>query len=107
MQINKIMKALSHPVRRDIIARLKQKALSAGELAKKYDVSKPTMSAHFTALKDAGLVYAERDGVKITYHVNVTVVEEALTMLMSLLGAGNELSENSSDLQPVKTGDGL
>lgn len=90
MQINMILKALSHPIRRDIIARLRDGAMTAGDLAAAYDVSKPTMSTHFTSLKEADLIHAERDGVTIYYHLNATVAEEAISALMSLLGTGTQ-----------------
>ncbi|GJL94013.1 MAG: hypothetical protein DHS20C05_04180 [Hyphococcus sp.] len=90
MKVNAVLKALSHPIRRDIVSRLRDGALTAGDLADAYDVSKPTMSTHFAALKEADLVTAERDGNSIYYHLNVTVAEEALSALMSVLGAGEE-----------------
>ena len=88
MKINQVLKALSHPIRRDIIARLREGPLTAGELAAGYNVSKPTMSSHFATLKEAGLVATTRDGVTIRYRLNATVAEEALGALMGLLGAG-------------------
>ena len=89
MRINKVLKALSHPTRRDILVRLRNGRLSAGELASHFDVSKPTMSAHFSALKAADLVYTQRDGNTLLYHLNVTVADEALASLMSIIGSGN------------------
>ena len=62
--------------------------MTAGDLADAYNVSKPTMSTHFTVLKDAGLIRGERDGVTITYHLNATVAEEALASLINLLSTG-------------------
>ena len=86
MKINQVLKALTHPIRRDIISRLKEGPASAGELAEAYQVSKPTMSTHFAALKDADLITAERDGVVIYYHLNITIVEEAMSSLIEILG---------------------
>ncbi len=94
MQINTVLKALSHPIRRDIITRLKLGPLTAGKLAAEYDVSKPTMSTHFAALKEADLIYSKREGVTITYYANLTVIEEALGSLMELMGAGNETTHS-------------
>ena len=90
MKINQVLKALSHPIRRDIIERLRKGPLTAGDLAANYGVSKPTMSSHFAALKDADLVKSKRDGVTIHYHLNITVAEEALSAMMSLLSAGEK-----------------
>lgn len=86
MKLAEVLKALNHPIRRDIITRLKNGPATAGDLAKTYAVSKPTMSTHFSALKDADLIRGERDGVTISYHLNATVAEEAMSALMDLLG---------------------
>ena len=88
MKVNIILKALSHPIRRDIVSMLREKPMTAGELADHFNVSKPTMSGHFASLKEADLITAERDGVSIAYHLNVTVAEEALTVMMDLLQVG-------------------
>lgn len=88
MKLNSIISAISHPIRRDIIKRLRKQPLSAGELAEVYDVSKPTMSVHFKALKETKLIYSERVGNHIIYHLNTTVAEEALVLIATLLGTG-------------------
>ena len=92
MALETIIKALNHEIRRDIIARLQSGSLNAGELADAYDVSKPTMSTHFQALKDADLITSERDGNTIIYHLNATVAEEALANLIGLLGAAKKVA---------------
>ena len=88
MKIATVLKALNHPIRRDIIARLQEGPITAGDLADAYDVSKPTMSTHFAALKAADLIEGHKSGVTITYHLNATVAEEAMSALMGLLGTG-------------------
>lgn len=95
MKINQIFKCLSHPIRRDIISRLHNGPLTAGDLAENYDVTKPTMSTHFTALKEADLVYTTRDGVTIFYHLNLTASEEALSSILELLGTGAQKKQSS------------
>lgn len=102
MKINQILKALSHPIRRDIIARLREGPMNAGDLAAHYDVSKPTMSTHFAALKEAALIEARRDGVSIYYQLNVTVAEEAMTALMDMLDVGKEPKNANTSLKPHK-----
>jgi DNA-binding transcriptional ArsR family regulator len=52
--------------------------MTAGELAEHFDVSKPTMSAHFAVLTNAGLIQAEKHGRSITYRLRMSVLEEAL-----------------------------
>lgn len=90
MKIATIIKALNSPIRRDIITRLREGPISAGDLAAAYAVSKPTMSTHFSVLKEADLIEGMREGTTITYQLNVTVAEEALVFFMDLLGRGKE-----------------
>lgn len=85
-----IFKALAHPIRRDILKRLRSGPFSAGELAVHYDISKPSLSSHFAILKEADLIFARRDGNHIYYNLNVTVVDEVLTMVMDVLGVDKE-----------------
>ena len=60
MGINAVFEALSHPVRRKVLALLKTGPKSAGELADHFDLSRPTLSVHFAKLKEADLVAVER-----------------------------------------------
>jgi len=100
MRINEIINAIGHPIRRDIIKRLRVDSLSAGELAENYDVSKPTMSVHFKTLKVSNLIYSERAGNHVIYHLNTTVAEEALLLIANLLGTG---SQKEADNDPKTT----
>jgi len=50
------------------------------------DLAKPTLSGHFRVLKQAGLIQGDRNGTSITYHLNVSLLEEALGALLDLLG---------------------
>lgn len=73
-----IFKALSDPTRRKVLQLLQAGPIGAGELAACFDVSKPTMSAHFAVLLGAGLVEAEKQGRSVTYRLKMSVLEEAL-----------------------------
>jgi DNA-binding transcriptional ArsR family regulator len=77
--INAVFDALSHPVRRKILALLRQGPMSAGELSEHFDIAKPTLSVHFAKLKDAELVSVERRGTSLIYHLNMSILEEALS----------------------------
>lgn len=77
--------ALAHPVRRQILKLLRDGTKSAGELAAHFDLSKPTLSGHFAVLKVAGLVTTERRGTTILYRLNMSVMEEAMAALLSLM----------------------
>jgi DNA-binding transcriptional ArsR family regulator len=83
--MNNVFQALAHPVRREVLALLRDGPMSAGDLAARFDVSKPTMSGHFSVLKDAGLILAEREGTTIRYRLNASVAAEAVGALMTLL----------------------
>ncbi len=86
--MDSVFDALAHPTRRRILEMLRQGAMSAGDLADAFPVSKPTMSAHFAKLKAAGLVQAESRGTSLIYTLNLSVVEEALMGFMGRLNVG-------------------
>ncbi|QYF92101.1 metalloregulator ArsR/SmtB family transcription factor [Massilia sp. PAMC28688] len=73
-----IFKALSDPTRRAVLQHLQKGPIGAGELADMFDVSKPTMSAHFAVLVGAGLIEADKQGRTITYRLKMSVLEDAL-----------------------------
>ena len=73
-----VFKALADPTRRKVLQLLQRGPMTAGELADFFDVSKPTMSAHFAVLVAAGLMEAEKNGRSITYRIKISVLEEAL-----------------------------
>ena len=81
-----VFKALAHPVRRDVLRALRDGPRSAGVLAGRFPVSKPTMSGHFNTLREAGLIVAERHGTTIVYRLNASVADEAIGWLMALVG---------------------
>jgi len=80
--MSEVYKALSDPTRRKILQLLRDKEMSAGEIAEHFDLAKPTLSGHFAVLREAKLVAPEKSGTTITYHLNVSVLEEALLALM-------------------------
>ncbi len=76
--MSSVFKALSDPTRRRVLQLLRAGPMSAGDLAARFEVSKPTMSAHFAVLRDADLVHAEKAGKSVIYHLKLSVLEEAL-----------------------------
>lgn len=84
--MNHLFEALAHPTRREILAMLKQGSASAGDIAARFDVSKPTMSGHFAKLKEAGLIHADKNGTSITYSLNLSTLEEVLLGFMGTMG---------------------
>jgi DNA-binding transcriptional ArsR family regulator len=84
--MSKIFKALADPTRRAVLQHLQAGPMGAGELAALFDVSKPTMSAHFAVLAEAGLIEAEKQGRTITYHLRMSVLEDALLAFAQTFG---------------------
>ena len=80
------MKALSDPVRREILNILKTGRLSAGEIAEKFPISGAAISKHLAILKEANLIKDTRVGKYIFYDINASVLEEVLLWITSLKG---------------------
>ena len=83
--MQKVWKALSDPTRRKILELLRERDLSAGEIAEHFDTRWPTISHHLEVLKNSGLVTAHRQGQKIIYSLNLTVLDEVLAYIVELL----------------------
>lgn len=83
-----VFRALADPTRRRVLQLLRSRPMTAGELAEHFDVTKSTMSAHFAVLAGADLVAAERQGRTITYHLKLSVLEDALLEFSRALGLG-------------------
>ncbi len=77
--------ALAHPVRREVLRLLRDGPMTAGALADRFDVAKPTMSRHFATLREAGLIQSEKAGNQIRYRLNVSVAEDLMALMMDLL----------------------
>ena len=84
--MNSVFDALSHPIRREVLELLKRGGMTAGELADKFAVSKPTMSGHFAKLKAAGLIRGENRAGHIVYTLNMSTLEEAVMGFMGRMG---------------------
>jgi len=84
VDLNSIFKALNDPTRREILELLKEKDLTAGEIADRFNISKPSISHHLDLLRQAGLVVSEKEGQFIYYSLNTTVMDEMIKWIMSL-----------------------
>lgn len=85
--MNDALKALADPTRREILRLLRGAGeLSAGELAARFDLTKPSMSHHFSVLKQADLIASRRDGQTIYYAINTTVLQDLMMTLFDLFG---------------------
>ena len=86
MGIHNTMKALSDPIRREILELLRSGRLPAGEIAEKFPVSGAAVSKHLSVLKDADLIRDAREGKFIFYELNTSVLEEVMLWLAGLKG---------------------
>jgi DNA-binding transcriptional ArsR family regulator len=93
--MSNVFKALSDPTRRRVLELLKQRPMSAGELAAEFHVSKPTMSAHFAVLREANLIASEKHGKSVIYQLQMSVLEEALFSFAQAFGWELQNSEKA------------
>ena len=90
MGMSETLKAISDPVRRDILNMLKEERKSAGEIAERFNLTGATVSYHLSQLKKADLISENKYKNFIYYELNVSVFEEVLTWIYSLGGKNNE-----------------
>ena len=79
-------KALSDPVRREILVLLKKGRMSAGDIVSNFDMAGATISYHLSILKKAGLIFEQKEKNFIYYELNTSVVEEVMLWLSDLKG---------------------
>jgi DNA-binding transcriptional ArsR family regulator len=96
--VSAVFKALADPTRRRVLHLLRNGPRAAGELAEHFEVSKPTMSAHFAVLREAGLIAAEKHGRTIIYQLRMSVLEDALLGFAAAFGI--EATPSRADGQP-------
>ena len=87
---NETFKALADPTRREILALLRAGEKTAGDLAERFDMTKPSMSHHFAVLKEADLITSRREGQQIWYGLNTTVVQDLMAWAMELIEEKNK-----------------
>ena len=102
MAMNDAFRALADPTRREILRLLRKGEMSAGELAERFDMTKPSMSHHFSVLKQADLVNTRREGQQILYSLNTTVMQD-LTVLLWDLFSTKEISQGGQDQKEQKS----
>ncbi len=86
MSLQTTLKALSDPIRRDILNLLKDGSLSAGDIGSHFSVTGASISRHLSVLKDADLIRDRREGKYIYYELNASVLEEVMLWLATLKG---------------------
>ena len=93
MAFAETFKALSDPVRREILELLKEGPLSAGEIASRFDMTGATISYHLKILKNADLIFESREKNFIYYQLNTSVLEEILLWISQLKGGEKHVEE--------------
>lgn len=89
MGLQQTLKALSDPIRREILNLLKHTSLSAGEIVDHFPVTGASISRHLSVLKEADLIRDRREGKFIFYEINTSVLEETMLWLADLKGVSN------------------
>ena len=97
--MNDAFQALSDPTRRQILRMLRNREMSAGEIAEQFQLAKSTLSGHFNVLKHAGLIIAEKSGTSIVYSLNLSIVEETVATVMELFDVGSNPASESPGAQ--------
>jgi len=82
--VQALFKALDDPTRREIVELLRKQDMTAGEIAERFDISKPSISYHLQLLQQADLVICKREGQFLRYSLNSTVLQEVIAWLMKL-----------------------
>jgi DNA-binding transcriptional ArsR family regulator len=100
--VNRVFKALSDSTRRRVLQLLRERPMTAGELSQPFAVSKPTMSAHFAVLQEAGLIEAEKVGRTIVYRLKMSVLEDALLGFAQTFGW--EMKRGRAVKRPMEKG---
>ena len=86
MGLQQTLKALSDPIRREILNLLKSGRMSAGDIAGHFPVTDAAISRHLSQLKDADLIRDTREGKFIFYDINTSVLEEVMLWITALKG---------------------
>ena len=86
MGLQQTLKAISDPIRREILNLLKKGRMPAGEITAHFSVSAPAISRHLSVLKEADLIRDTREGKFIFYEINTSVLEETMLWLADLKG---------------------
>lgn len=94
INLNDAFNALSDPTRRKILKMLRERDMSAGEIAEQFNISKPSISHHLNALKQANLVLSEKVGQNIIYSLNVTIFQEVIEWFYDFKTKGENKNED-------------
>ena len=82
--MNSLFKALNDETRRQIVELLKEKDMNAGQIADRFNISKPSISHHLDILKRADLITSEKKGQFVEYSLNTSILEDLLNWILTL-----------------------
>ena len=99
--MNDAFQALGDPTRREILRMLRNKEMTAGEIADQFPLAKSTLSGHFNVLKHAGLIVAEKTGTTIVYSLNLSIVEETIATMMEIFDVGTVKKRVTAKARPT------
>lgn len=88
-----VFKAISDPTRRKILAILKEKDLTAGEIAEPFAMSKPAISKHLDILKNANLISCQKNGQFLVYSINTSTLQNILGEFLNFFDTTQEASD--------------
>lgn len=91
--MQEVYRALADPTRREILRLLRERDMTAGEIAGHFPQARSTLSGHLAVLRNAGLVQVERRGQQRVYSLNLSVLEEALLELLGIFRVGERTTE--------------
>lgn len=94
--LNASFKALSDPNRRKILLLLRQKNMTAGEIAEHFSISKPSISHHLSILRQADLIQDERQGQNIMYYLNTSVFDDMMNWFLNMTN-NNPVKEDTTN----------
>ena len=84
--MNQVFKALNDPTRRQILEMLRERDMTAGEIAERFNITWPSISHHLDLLKKAGLVVSQKEGQFVCYSINTSVMEDLLEWMLQFTG---------------------
>ena len=90
MGLQSTLKALSDPIRREILNLLKQGRMSAGDIVNHFPVTGASISRHLSVLKEADLIRDTREGKFIFYELNTSVLEDVMLFISTLKGENDD-----------------
>jgi len=82
--MKEIFKALDDDTRRKILELLRERDMNAGEIAEKFDMTKPSISHHLEILKNAELISSVKKGQFVVYTINTTLLDEVIEWIIHL-----------------------